>query len=103
MSATRPASRLYRGRSLGHCRGPPVLHANAELRVQQPRWRADRYKWQKLTSGEDSAYEGADDKNWMTLRSGSGDVAILPMNGWESSKMRNRFAATRTPKIATTA
>ncbi len=50
---------------------------------------------------EDCDYDGGDDRNWMTSRSGSGDVATLPMNGCESSKTRNRLAATSTPTVAT--
>lgn len=46
-------------------------------------------------------YRGVGDRTWITSRSGSGDVAISPMNGCESSKTRNRLAATSTPRVAT--
>jgi hypothetical protein len=55
------------------------------------------------TGGEDFDYDVGDVRNSMTSRSGSADVTILPINGCERSTIRKRWAATRTPTVATIA
>ena len=48
-------------------------------------------------------YAGGCERTWTTSRSGSGDVAISPVNGNESSKTRNTAVATSVATLATIA